>query len=85
MQTVNERAVTLLRGSILHKLSVDLKSRSGEVAEANGLATLEKAERKHIVAVLEQAKWAFFEPNGAIARLGLDSALFCKAERRYFV
>jgi formate hydrogenlyase transcriptional activator len=71
MQNVIERAVILSRGSILHIPSADLKSRSGEVPEANGLATLEEVERKHIVAVLEQTNWVFSGPNGAAARLGL--------------
>ena len=71
MQNVIERAVILSRGSILHIPSADLKSRSGEVPEANGLATLEEVERKHIVAVLEQTNWVFSGPNGAATRLGL--------------
>jgi formate hydrogenlyase transcriptional activator len=71
MQNVIERAVILSRGSILHVPSTDLKSRSGEVPEANGLGTLEEVERRHIVAVLEQTNWVFAGPNGAAARLGL--------------
>jgi formate hydrogenlyase transcriptional activator len=71
MQNVIERAVILSRGSILHVPSSDLRSRIGEVPEANGLATLEEVERKHIVAVLEQTNWVFAGPNGAAARLGL--------------
>jgi formate hydrogenlyase transcriptional activator len=48
-----------------------LRSRIGEVPEANGLATLEEVERKHIVAVLDQTNWVFAGPNGAAERLGL--------------
>jgi formate hydrogenlyase transcriptional activator len=71
MQNVIERAVILSRGSVLYVPSTDLKSRSGEVPEANGLGTLEEVEKKHIVAVLEQTNWVFAGPNGAAARLGL--------------
>jgi formate hydrogenlyase transcriptional activator len=71
MQNVIERAVILTRGSVLHVPSTDLKSRSGEVPQANGLGTLEEVERRHIVAVLEQTNWVFAGPNGAAARLGL--------------
>jgi formate hydrogenlyase transcriptional activator len=71
MQNVIERAVILSRGSILHVPSSDLRSRIGEVPEANGLATLEEVERKHIVAVLDQTNWVFAGPNGAAVRLGL--------------
>jgi formate hydrogenlyase transcriptional activator len=71
MQNVIERAVILSRGSFLHVPLVDLKRRMGEVPEANGLATLEEVERKHILAVLEQTNWVFGGPNGAAERLGL--------------
>jgi formate hydrogenlyase transcriptional activator len=71
MQNVIERAVILSRGSVLHVPLVDLKRRMGEVPEANGLATLEEVERKHILAVLEQTNWVFGGPNGAAERLGL--------------
>jgi formate hydrogenlyase transcriptional activator len=71
MQNVIERAVILSRGSVLHIPLVDLKRRMGEVPEANGLATLEEVERKHILAVLEQTNWVFGGPNGAAERLGL--------------
>jgi formate hydrogenlyase transcriptional activator len=71
MQNVIERAVILSRGSVLHVPSSDLKSRSGEVPEVNGLGTLEEVERRHIIAVLEQTNWVFAGPNGAAARLGL--------------
>jgi formate hydrogenlyase transcriptional activator len=71
MQNVIERAVILSRGSVLHVSLVDLKRQMGEVPEANGLATLEEVERKHILAVLEQTNWVFGGPNGAAARLGL--------------
>ena len=71
MQNVIERAVILSRGSVLHIPLADLKRRTGEVPEANGLATLEEVERKHILAVLEQTNWVFGGPNGAASRLGL--------------
>jgi formate hydrogenlyase transcriptional activator len=33
--------------------------------------TLEEAERKHILAVLEETKWVLSGPNGAAVRLGM--------------
>jgi formate hydrogenlyase transcriptional activator len=33
--------------------------------------TLEEAERKHILAVLEETKWVLGGPHGAAVRLGL--------------
>ena len=36
-----------------------------------GAKTLERAEREHIMKVLDEAKWVIGGPNGAAARLGL--------------
>ena len=71
MQNVIERAVILSRGSVLHIPSTDLKSRVPEASDANGFATLEEIERKHILSVLEQTHWVFGGPNGAAAVLGI--------------
>jgi formate hydrogenlyase transcriptional activator len=73
MQNVIERAVILAKGHVLQVPVSDLKSHSGEVGNftANGLATLEEVERRHILSVLEQSNWVFAGPNGAAARLGL--------------
>jgi formate hydrogenlyase transcriptional activator len=71
MQNVIERAVILSKGPVLHIPLDDLKSRTGNVGEINGFATLEEVERKHILSVLEQTNWVFAGPNGAAARLGI--------------
>jgi formate hydrogenlyase transcriptional activator len=71
MQNVIERAVILSKGPVLHVPLSDLKSRTGDIGEINGFATLEEVERKHILAVLERTNWVFAGPNGAAARLGI--------------
>jgi formate hydrogenlyase transcriptional activator len=71
MQNVIERAVILSKGPVLHVPLSELKSRTGDVSEINGFATLEEVERKHILSVLEQTNWVFAGPNGAAARLGI--------------
>ena len=87
LQNVIERAVILTKGPVLNISSGDLRSSSaGSIAPApaavnhssvpngdlpNMRALLEDAERKHILAVLEQASWTVAGPNGAAARLGM--------------
>jgi formate hydrogenlyase transcriptional activator len=71
LQNVIERALILSRSSVLHIPLADLKPRTVDVGHANGSATLEEVERKHILSVLEQTNWVFAGPNGAAARLGI--------------
>ncbi|HTV54454.1 MAG TPA: sigma 54-interacting transcriptional regulator [Terriglobia bacterium] len=71
LQNVVERAVILSKGPALKVELSDLKQRLPDNRpEAN--STLEEAERKHILAVLEETKWVVGGPNGAAARLGLN-------------
>jgi formate hydrogenlyase transcriptional activator len=68
-----ERAVILSRGPDLQIAISDLKSRATSRlnASGNGLATLESAERDHIVRDLGETKWVNGGPTGAAARLGM--------------
>jgi len=63
--------VILSSGSVLR---VELPNSKQPAVNGNlGLnkrPTLEEAERKHILAVLEDAHWVLAGPNGAAARLG---------------
>ncbi len=72
LQNVIERAVILSKGSELKISLAGLAMRNADTNRyANGDATLEEIERKHILSVLEQTNWVFAGPNGAAARLGI--------------
>jgi formate hydrogenlyase transcriptional activator len=72
LQNVIERAVILSKGPVLNVSLADLKMKTSDTGGyANGVATLEEIERKHILSVLEQTNWVFAGPNGAAARLGI--------------
>ena len=68
-----ERAVILSRGAELQLPLAELKQRTKipVAASANGLATLEHAEREHIVRALGESRWVIGGPSGAAARLGM--------------
>jgi formate hydrogenlyase transcriptional activator len=71
LQNVVERAVILSNGSVLKVPLSDLKAR--KVSDgARRQETLEEADRKHILGVLEEAHWVLGGANGAAARLGLN-------------
>ncbi len=79
LQNVIERAVILSTGPVLKVPLADLlrvpsasvrdTNPNGTASPANG--TLEDAERKHILAVLDESKWVLSGANGAAARLGM--------------
>ena len=72
LQNVIERAVILSKGPVLKVSSSDLTSRGSAISShANGVATLEEIERRHILSILEQTNWVFAGPNGAAAKLGM--------------
>jgi formate hydrogenlyase transcriptional activator len=71
LQNVIERAVILSSGKELNVPLADLKSKSGETSNGNGILTLAEMERRHILSVLDQTNWVFSGPNGAAARLGM--------------
>ena len=68
-----ERAVILSRGAELQIPLTELKHRTSDtpIAAANGFATLEHAEREHIVRMLGETKWVIGGPTGAANRLGM--------------
>jgi formate hydrogenlyase transcriptional activator len=70
LQNVIERAVILSPGPVLKVPLSDLKA-GGAVAAPGKHDTLEEAERKHILSVLEETHWVLGGPNGAAHRLGM--------------
>ncbi|HTN73059.1 MAG TPA: sigma 54-interacting transcriptional regulator, partial [Methylomirabilota bacterium] len=68
-----ERAVILSRGVELQLPLAELKQRAKltAVTSLDGLATLEHAEREHIVRALGETDWVIGGPAGAAARLGM--------------
>ena len=68
-----ERAVILTRGAELQFPLAELKQRTNgpSMARSNGFATLESAEREHIVRALSETKWVIGGPAGAATRLGM--------------
>jgi formate hydrogenlyase transcriptional activator len=73
-----ERAVILSRGTELQVPLAELKQRHSPLAAVavpaapiDGVATLEHAEREHIMRALGETKWVVGGPTGAAARLGM--------------
>jgi formate hydrogenlyase transcriptional activator len=82
LQNLLERAVILSRGTTLEVPMMALPSWSKTSTDTppprlNGSAgphesdTLEEAERRHIVGILDQTNWIVAGPNGAAVRLGM--------------
>ena len=70
LQNIFERAVIVSSGPVLQVPLADLKPPASGASPKNH-DTLEEAERKHILAVLEGANWVLGGPNGAAIRLGM--------------
>ena len=70
LQNVIERAVILSSGPELQVPLSDLKPGGGPEG-AQSCKTLEEAERKHIISVLNDTNWVVGGPNGAAVRLGM--------------
>jgi formate hydrogenlyase transcriptional activator len=68
-----ERAVILSRGTELQLPVTELRQKTQTVAAvvSSGFATLEHAERDHIVRALTETAWVIGGPTGAAARLGM--------------
>jgi formate hydrogenlyase transcriptional activator len=71
LQNVIERAVILSTGPVLKVPLSDLKARTASDS-LKKQDTLQEAERKHILAVLDETKWVLGGPNGAALRLGMN-------------
>ena len=68
-----ERAVILSRGADLQLPLAELKQRTKMplFESSNALATLEHAERDHIMRALSETNWTIGGPTGAAVRLGM--------------
>jgi len=72
LQNVIERAVILSPGPVLRVSPSEYKQRAARSkASPSRSDTLEEAERKHVLGVLEETNWVLAGPNGAAARLGM--------------
>jgi formate hydrogenlyase transcriptional activator len=72
LQNVIERAVILSPGPVLRVSPSEYKQRAAKSkASPSRSDTLEEAERKHVLGVLEETNWVLAGPNGAAARLGM--------------
>jgi formate hydrogenlyase transcriptional activator len=76
LQNVIERAVILSTEPVLKVPLSDLKSAPSTAKPAPDVVskqdTLQEAERKHILSVLEETKWVLAGQSGAAARLGMN-------------
>jgi formate hydrogenlyase transcriptional activator len=87
LENVIERAVILSPGHTLqvplHDLQNPVASAAApETTPADAAATLEDAEREHILRVLLETNWVVRGPDGAAARLGLKrSTLYWKMKK----
>ena len=70
LQNVIERAVILSTGPVLKVALTELKPRATPTSLKKH-ETLEEAERKHILAVLQDTNWVLSGSNGAAVRLGM--------------
>ncbi len=69
LENLIERAVILSQGTELHVPLAELKSSARPGAPP--VATLEAAERGHILRALQEAKWVIGGASGAAAKLGM--------------
>jgi formate hydrogenlyase transcriptional activator len=79
-----ERAVILSRGSKLELPLAELAKhkKPPSAAAADNAATLEEAEREHIVRALKETKWVVGGPAGAAARLGMKRTTLSSLMKR---
>jgi formate hydrogenlyase transcriptional activator len=71
LQNVLERAVILSTGPVLDIPLSDLRLASAAQSDLTSTGTLNDAERRHIIAVLNETGWVLGGKNGAAERLGL--------------
>jgi formate hydrogenlyase transcriptional activator len=71
LQNVLERAVILSTGPVLDIPLSDLRLASSTLSDLSSAGTLNDAERRHIIAVLNETGWVLGGKNGAAERLGL--------------
>jgi len=71
LENLIERAVILTRGTVLNVPLAELKPGPEPTAAVDDVATLQDAEREHILKTLREARGLISGPQGAAARLGL--------------
>jgi transcriptional regulator with GAF, ATPase, and Fis domain len=82
LQNFLERSVILSRGPALQAPLESLVGNASGVANAAGGSTLEEAETRHIITVLQQVNWVIGGPRGAADKLGLKrTTLITKMQR----
>jgi formate hydrogenlyase transcriptional activator len=69
LENLIERSVILSQGPVLRVSLGELKMQT--TLASDGEATLEAAERKHILRALRETNWVIGGPSGAAARLGM--------------
>jgi formate hydrogenlyase transcriptional activator len=80
LQNFIERTLILSTGPLLEPPLAELDRAVAKTATA--ASTLDQAERKHILSVLEETRWVIGGPSGAASRLGLKrTTLLSKMER----
>ncbi len=82
LANVIERAVILCDGNVLLPENVILSSRAAAATSSSDAATLEEAERQHILQTLEKCNGVVGGPTGAAKALGLNrTTLLSKMKR----
>ena len=71
LQNLIERGVILSQGQTLDVPVAALTAPAPHAADVAPAATLEEADRRHIIAALERSNWVIAGPNGAAAQLGV--------------
>ena len=71
LQNLIERAVILSPGEVL-QVPVSEINEGVLSARCGSGATLEEAERTHILAILKETRWVLSGPRGAAMRLGIN-------------
>jgi formate hydrogenlyase transcriptional activator len=71
LQNLIERAVILSPGPTLNVPLSEVPKRAAPAGATQEVATLEEADRRHIIAALERSNWVIAGASGAAARLGM--------------
>jgi len=82
LQNFLERSVILSQGPTLQAPVESLSQHGSRAAVLGAPITLEEAETRHIVAVLQQANWVIGGPKGAAEKLGLKRTTLISTMRR---
>jgi len=77
-----ERAMILSKGRTLEVPLAELRRRRSRADHEDSPATLEAAERMHILRVLGETNWTLGGPRGAAARLGMKRTTLQSLMRR---